>query len=472
MPNDPETPPSIPRRRWPLRYVLLFVVGWFAFPVIAWVVWAWIETARLDRALDALEARKEPLDVAQFYPKPTTPPQKEASHLYAEAGKLVGDRTIAPQRAARVSQLIEELCTSDRGTPVRTSSTQQLQAFEEPYAKALELIDRASPLKGVGWADADRPQRLPILDVWPITLMRANVGRIARRACSGDADGAAAALLASLRLQQFLNLRISATRTAHSLQLVLSGAGTSPGVLQHIQDEYTATSSDRAFEDLMLRERALWLSLVLPGAFSDQPPRYGPRRITPVEAIATRLSGPLRSHRTVAELSEFAQALEVARQPWPSTFDAVTAFARAHPSRRSQSMPAGMLESLTRPLGAHFPATVLSSYVNGIAEMLARARASAAAVAVARYQRDHAGATPDSLRKLIPEYLPSLPIDPYSGAELTLRRDSAGYKIYSVGANRKDDRGEWEQHSDLQLSRRGDPPDVGIVVDSWPQKTR
>lgn len=472
MPNDPETPPSSPRRRWPLRYILLFVTGWFAFPVIAWVVWGWIESARLDRALDALEARKEPLDVAQFYPKPTTPAQNEASHLYTEAGKLVGDRAIAPQQAARVSQLIEELCTSDVGTAMRTSSTQQLQAFEEPYAKALDLIDRASPLKGVGWADADRPQRLPILDLWPITLTRANVSRIARRACSGDADGAAAALLASLRLQQFLNVKIVATRTAHSLQLVLSGADTSPEVLQQIQDEYTATSSDWAFEELVLRERAMWLSDLLPGAFSDQPPRYGPRRITPVEAIAARLASPLRNHRTVAELSEFAQALEIARQPWPSTFDAVTAFAKAHPSRRSQSMPAGLLEALTRPWGAHVAATMLSSYVNAIAEMLARARASAAAVAVARYQRDHAGATPDSLRKLIPEYLSSLPIDPYSGAELTLRRDSTGYKIYSVGANRKDDRGEWEQHPDLQLSRRGNPPDVGIVVGSWPRKTR
>ncbi len=87
---------------------------------MAWVMWGWIESARLDRALDALEARKEPLDVAQFYPKPTTPEQKEASHLYAEAGKLVGDRPVAALDAARVSRLIEELCTAPAGAPGRT----------------------------------------------------------------------------------------------------------------------------------------------------------------------------------------------------------------------------------------------------------------------------------------------------------------------------------------------------------------
>src|SRR6476619_6778896 len=208
MPNDPESPPRIPRRRWPLRYVLLFVAGWLAFPLITWLVWGWIESARLDRTLDALEARTEPLDVAEFNAKPTTPAQTEASHLYAEAAKLVTDRAIATQAAARVSQLIQELCTTPPDTPANTNISQQLQVFEEPYAKAFELIDRASPLKGVGWADGDRPQRASIEEMRPFTLMRANVARIARRACTADADGAGTALLASLRLQRFLNFKV------------------------------------------------------------------------------------------------------------------------------------------------------------------------------------------------------------------------------------------------------------------------
>jgi hypothetical protein len=36
--------------------------------------------------------------------------------------------------------------------------------------------------------------------------------------------------------------------------------------------------------------------------------------------------------------------------------------------------------------------------------------------------------------------------------------------VYSIGANRQDDGGVWEQHSDLQLSRRGNPLDIGIAV--------
>ena len=97
-------------------------------------------------------------------------------------------------------------------------------------------------------------------------------------------------------------------------------------------------------------------------------------------------------------------------------------------------------------------------------ETLARNRASAAAIAVALYRRDNAGQYPATLSAARAVFcLPAL-IDPYSGAELKYRHDGNGYKVYSIGANRKDDGGAWEQHSDLQLSRRGNPPDVGIAV--------
>lgn len=467
MPDGPENSPNIPRRRWPLRYVLLFVAGWIALPIIAWLVWGWIESTRLDRVLDELETRKERLDVADFEAKPTTPAQKEASHLYAEAGRLVGDRAIATVGAARVSQLIAEVCSSPPADgPERASAVQGLQAFEEPYAKALDLVERASPLKGVGWDDADRPPRFSIVEIQPLTLARANVVRIARLSCTGDHAGAAAALIAGLRLQRLWSSRFQLIRTAHSLQLVLSGRGASAQVLREIQEEYAPTTGDRSFEELVLRERAIWLSFVMPGVFSDPHPGSDSRRTTPLEAIATRLARPLRNHRLVAEVNEFDQGIAVAKIQWPTTFDAVNAFARAHPSVRSQSMPRGLLENLTRPLGPHYATNIMTSYVNAIAETLARARSSVGAVAVARYASDHANALPETLDRLVPDYLSAPLLDPYSGEELKYHHDATGYKVYSVGSNRKDDGGEWEQHSDLQLSRRGNPPDIGIAVGS------
>ena len=166
----------------------------------------------------------------------------------------------------------------------------------------------------------------------------------------------------------------------------------------------------------------------------------------------------------MAEIHEFDQAIEIAKQPWPATFDAVNGFAKTHPKARSQSMPRGLLDNLTLPYWPHVATNVMTSYVNAVAEMLARARSSVGSVAVARYASDHAGALPESLRILIPGYLSAALIDPFSGEELKYRLDAGGFKVYSVGANRKDDGGQWEPQSDLQLSRRGNPPDVGIAV--------
>src|SRR6185436_18646621 len=107
MPNDSDSQVTPPRRRLPLRYLLIILVALFALPILVWLVWGWIEAARLDRTLDALEARNEPLDITGFDGKPATPEQREASHLYAQAGKLVDDRPITAEKAATLSKTIE-----------------------------------------------------------------------------------------------------------------------------------------------------------------------------------------------------------------------------------------------------------------------------------------------------------------------------------------------------------------------------
>jgi hypothetical protein len=220
----------------------------------------------------------------------------------------------------------------------------------------------------------------------------------------------------------------------------------------------------------MMRERALWLSYTLPGVFSDRGPGGAARRMSPLEAVARRLVRPLSDHRVVSGLNEFDAALEVARQPWPAKLDAAAEFGRTRHDRRSQSMPPGLLEALTSPFGMHVASNALTGYINGMTETLARNRASAAVVALARYRRDHAGALPDTLQQLVPGYLSAPVVDPYSGSELKYRRNGSGYKVYSVGINRNDDGGVWEQQSDLRVARRGNPLDVGIAVGSFVER--
>jgi hypothetical protein len=257
--------------------------------------------------------------------------------------------------------------------------------------------------------------------------------------------------------------------TAHSLHLVLSWGTAAPAWLEKLQREFTSLADDRAVEKRMRHERAYWLSFTLPGVFSEEPARFGPHSTSPLEAIARRLVRPLRDHRLVEELSEFDEALNIAKRPWPEIIEDAASFVSSHRASRSPSLRPGLIDSLTRPLGAHVASRVMTSYFEAIAESLARARASIGALAVARFQHDHKGELPAALQQLVPAYLPAPLIDPYTGSELRYWHDCGGFKVYSVGINRKDDGGQWEQHSDLEQSRRGKPADVGIDVGLRPR---
>jgi hypothetical protein len=60
--------------------------------------------------------------------------------------------------------------------------------------------------------------------------------------------------------------------------------------------------------------------------------------------------------------------------------------------------------------------------------------------ALGAYRTDHKG-YPAELAALVPKYLPAIPEDPFSGGPVRYKRDGAGYVVYSVGLNGKDDGG-------------------------------
>jgi hypothetical protein len=84
--------------------------------------------------------------------------------------------------------------------------------------------------------------------------------------------------------------------------------------------------------------------------------------------------------------------------------------------------------------------------------------------ALAAYGNDH-GRFPDALPALVPEYVDSIPLDPFGQGEYRYRPDEEkGYILYSVGVNGADDGGltaEWQAdplpyylYGDFVLRRR------------------
>ena len=434
-------------------------------PVVAFLAWSRIEASRLDSAFDALEARDELLDVADFDQKPATDEQREASHLYAQAMRLVVNEPLATPQAMAAATAIEALCSAPR-EPSAPAEVAVLEALEARHKEAFALLDRATGLETAGWEEADRPRRDSIEEFRSGSLGRLNAARIARLACTGHGDEAARALLAGLRLRRVAvptSDRVTAS-TPHSLHAVLTFTPPDASLLQKIQNEYENAVDEHSVEKRLRYSRARWLHHALPGVVSDAPPGYMPARMTPLGAVALRLVRPMRDRSIVRELREFDEALAAVGEPWPAKLDAASAITGKYRYTRSQSRRRGFFERLTRPYDSHMAATTLESVVRSAAETLARTRASAAAVAVARYRLAHGGTLPGSLQALIPEYLTAPLVDPYTGKELKYVHDGESYKVYSLGVNRTDDGGTWDLSSDLRTTRRGDPLDVGIAV--------
>jgi hypothetical protein len=467
LPNQSDVASPSPRPRRSLRVVAAVIAFAMAMPVFAFVVWSRVEAARLDRALDALEARHEVLDIAAFEPAPTTAEQREASQTYARAMATVGDQPLTSAQVAAAATAIEKLCEFQMDGPARTEQVRVLRALYDPYALALELLDRAATLDARGWQDADRPRRNSREELRSRNLARLNAIRIATLACDGDRGKAARALLSTLRLGRMIPPHFFGRNrlpTGHSLHAVLTFALPDASLLTEIQREYEKAADDGGVEGRIRYQRASWLYLTLPGLVSDVPPGYAAGRASPFGAILMRLAQPMQDHGSVAELQEFDDALAAVQQPWPLKLDAATAVTAKYRYIGSQTRRPGLAERIMRPFGAHAASASLEGIVTTAAESLARARASVGAVAVARYSRAHEGAFPASLGVLVPEYLGAPLIDPYTGSDLKYLHNARSYKVYSVGINRKDDGGSWDDRSDLQESRRGNPPDIGVAV--------
>ena len=174
-----------------------------------------------------------------------------------------------------------------------------------------------------------------------------------------------------------------------------------------------------------------------------------------------RLSRPWRDHLAVAELREYDEVMAAASRPWPQVLDAAATLEKKYPRRPNRG---NLVSAVAGMLGVHAANSRFQFLIGPVTESVARVRACIGALAVARWRVEHAGALPASLHEIVPSYSSTPLLDPYTGQELKYVKSGNSYKVYSVGANRRDDGGTWEQTSDLQQSRRGNPLDIGIAV--------
>jgi hypothetical protein len=97
----------------------------------------------------------------------------------------------------------------------------------------------------------------------------------------------------------------------------------------------------------------------------------------------------------------------------------------------------------------------LNKFADQGAKMITYLAADETIACLEAYRKEK-GSYPVSLAKLVPDYMPDLPLDPWTGKPLIYRLTPPRYTLYAVGPNGVDDGGVTEGRGSME-------PDLVIV---------
>lgn len=444
-------PPARPRVGRGFRVLL----GVLALTVI-WSTWNYVEARRLERAMAALQERADSLEP----PPPANGPKyaDDAARLYDAAADV---------SVYHGGQLLFTKVLSRKVEPLSAEDAAAARDVLAENALTFDLVSRAASMP---MRERDSEYRERARSGQPLNSL---FGRLSFRTCAlardGQFDAAAAALaehIAALRMFDRIahdptaslgtpTIKVSMlARAIDDLSLVLNLGRPSGPSLERLQSAF-AIDVSRDFDQVLLWEIRL-LSEVAPTvplvtrytATGMRIPAFTP----PV--IEMLLLPPIRREQARAA-DVIAETIDASAKPVPARLAHLQAIFDAHSNRGF---------SIVTPWST-LPAIVTLSRVGArrIASADAQARCAVVSLAVERF-RLKTGRTPGSLSELMPAHLDAIPLDPFGSEPLRYVADTAGYSVYSVGENGKDD------GATFQVARAGPggatnpPPDIGIRV--------
>ena len=456
------------RRRFLVAVVILLI------PVAAHAIWDQIEATWLAREIARIAQRHEPVSVASRRSRLATPEQRAAARIYAAAADLAATKYRDDPNLDRDAELYRAFA-SDRPAAMLEDLRRQYVDGEP----AFRLLAQASTLDFAGFGPAGPElyeNASPLLALNDVNSLRADI-----LTAQGDASGAAAALLQSVRLQRTIAREfyryLATLRWYGSLRLLLRHAPPDTDTLLRLQQAFEALPDEDGLAEQVRLARAQLL-----GEFWPYPPDgaawalRGRTSARDIDGLTFVLLRPLFTRSIRDQLKPFEDAIDVARQPWPAKLDAAKILGQRYgvdvPRRPPQR------SWLNYAVGSSFPAIgagIVTGYVPIAGMTLAVRRTSIAAVAIERFRRAHAGQPPATLSALVPEYLAAVPMDPFSGQPLPYHRAADTYAVYSIGQDRIDAGGDlYGLGSGGPLRRVNEAParggDIGIRLSLTPRQ--
>ena len=204
--------------------------------------------------------------------------------------------------------------------------------------------------------------------------------------------------------------------------------------LARFQEGLRSADYDKGLYRAMLGERVIGIL-----TFRD-PSSAG---LSTTQSMAHRLFG---REDMLRYLQVQRQLVASAQLPFPEGLNAVREIGRSIQisKRDNRGKPPSGIRSWFQPSISVWGSASLWGSITPPFERTARAlalnRAADAAIAVERFRRRE-GRLPGNLQETVPEFLPSVPIDPFSGDAMRYAALEDEFLVYSVGVNGVDDGG-------------------------------
>lgn len=436
--------PERPRRRTLLWVVLGIVAFLILAPIAALVVWRASLTAKIDRELKTIRAAglpTNPVELDAFYLQ--VPEAENAALLFAEAGEML------PTQVDREEQKLQtQFEQMGRSELLPSEITNYLAQHLSENKDALAILHRAAGLTNSRYpVDLSRgfETLLPHLAKVKGTarLLREEA---VQEAAAGHADRATESVLAGYAAARSLageplpiSFLVGNSMNAiagSGLEQVVNRVALDDAQLQRLQKVILASDNTNALPRVLAGERGCTI-----GVFQDPAGFAAMMNIgTAVAGISPNVykAGPKALNSLTGffdrdllyYLETMQKLIDAAGEPPPERFDAVKDF-DADMIEAKQKLY--VITAMILPQ--------LGKCLDRDADNSARLRAAATALAIERYRLKHEGKLPENFSMLVPEYLPAMPIDPFTGEALQYRKRDKGFIVYSVGADRQDDGG-------------------------------
>lgn len=458
-------------------------------PAAAHAVWDQIEANRLAADIQSLRERGEPIDLRADYRALTSDAEREASRLYYAAAMLAADSlpppkwpdpSALPKSRTALAQDLTALAALDIPAASADRRLADVAAYVHEGEPELQLIDRAAELPFTRFSPERAQYSYLFQDLG--TLAALSSLRTDVLALNGDSS-AIESLRSTVRLARTVSgvSWITAAGTEGTLCLLLDRTEPPATSLTALQAAYEEQGSalETAQADSLERWRAqtietTWPTTAMPHFSQRLMSRGRGVRGWTDDSIPYILLRPWITSRFRRYLTAMDAAIRLARLPFPAR---LTDAEQRHPD-----MPAGtprprpsnweerVQMSTQLPIWNDPRGLVDAASVRRIGRTIAENRIAIATLGAERWRRAHGGAVPPSLQALVPDYLQSVPQDPFDGHPLRYRSDTAGYTIYSVGPKRIDNGGQlgpWQP--DLRFGWPSDEKPIGIRVPLTPR---